>query len=243
MTRAYDELYISRAQKTMAQTLDRAVNEYGMELQEFFSLFLVSSVSSRFQVGDCSIIAGRSGAELVRMVLEETGLNESGVNETVSEETVLDETGPNESGRLADKRSQEQDFRADRSKEYWTGWTIAYYQWYSAMTFHQIQRRVPIESVRDMYPQYHEMDILQFCDAMEERICSEASQQETRLGFYRRRLGLSQSQLAQTAEIPVRTIQQYEQRRKDINRAQANYLIRLARVLGCREADLMERRG
>jgi DNA-binding XRE family transcriptional regulator len=32
---------------------------------------------------------------------------------------------------------------------------------------------------------------------------------------------LSQSQLAEETGIPVKTIQQYEQRRKDINKAQA----------------------
>ena len=41
--------------------------------------------------------------------------------------------------------------------------------------------------------------------------------------------------------IPLRTIQQYEQRQKNINKAQAEYLVALARVLCCEVEDLMEK--
>ena len=51
---------------------------------------------------------------------------------------------------------------------------------------------------------------------------------------------LSQSQLAEETGIPVKTIQQYEQRRKDINKAQAEYVIKLSQVLCCKPQELME---
>ena len=41
--------------------------------------------------------------------------------------------------------------------------------------------------------------------------------------------------------IPVRIIQQYEQRKKNINKAQAEYLVVLARVLYCGVDDLLEK--
>ncbi len=47
--------------------------------------------------------------------------------------------------------------------------------------------------------------------------------------------------LAGQADVPVRTIQQYEQRQKDINKAQAETLLRLARALNCNVEDLMEK--
>ena len=53
--------------------------------------------------------------------------------------------------------------------------------------------------------------------------------------------GLSQSELAGQADVPVRTIQQYEQRQKDINKAQAETLLRLACALNCNVEDLMEK--
>ena len=40
--------------------------------------------------------------------------------------------------------------------------------------------------------------------------------------------------------IAIKTIQQYEQGRKDINKAQAEYVIKLAQVLCCNPVDLLE---
>ena len=42
------------------------------------------------------------------------------------------------------------------------------------------------------------------------------------------------------ADIPLKTIQQYEQRQKNINKARAEYVIRLSRVLQCEPEDLLE---
>ena len=39
----------------------------------------------------------------------------------------------------------------------------------------------------------------------------------------------------------MRTIQQYEQRQKNINKAQAEYLVMLAQVLYCQVTDLLEK--
>jgi transcriptional regulator with XRE-family HTH domain len=52
--------------------------------------------------------------------------------------------------------------------------------------------------------------------------------------------GLTQSQLSEETGIPIKTIQQYEQGRKDINKAQAEYVIKLAQVLCCNPVDLLE---
>lgn len=53
--------------------------------------------------------------------------------------------------------------------------------------------------------------------------------------------GLSQSELAKLADVPLRTIQQYEQRQKDINKAQATTLLHFSRVLNCKMEDLLEK--
>ena len=46
--------------------------------------------------------------------------------------------------------------------------------------------------------------------------------------------------LAEKADVPLRTIQQYEQKQKNINHARADYVIRLAKALYCRPEDLLE---
>ena len=83
------------------------------------------------------------------------------------------------------------------------------------------------------------MDIRQFCDRM--NALYRASQPESNLKRLRSKAGLSQRELAEISGIPLRTIQQYEQRQKNINKAQAEYLVMLARALCCGVEDFIEK--
>ena len=120
---------------------------------------------------------------------------------------------------------------AEASAEYWAGGALAYYQWACGRSFRSIQALVPIVQIAVMYSPYHEMDISGFCAAMD-RLCAEAYPQ-TNLQERRVLAGLSQSQLASATGVPVRTIQQYEQRQKSIIKAQVQYLVALACGLHC----------
>ena len=51
---------------------------------------------------------------------------------------------------------------------------------------------------------------------------------------------LTQRQLAEQSGVPLRTLQQYEQGQKNINKAQAEYVIALARATYCQPSDLLE---
>lgn len=50
----------------------------------------------------------------------------------------------------------------------------------------------------------------------------------------------SESQLAKRSNVSLRSIQMYEQRNKDINKASAETVLSLAKVLGCTMEDLLE---
>jgi DNA-binding XRE family transcriptional regulator len=50
---------------------------------------------------------------------------------------------------------------------------------------------------------------------------------------------LSQSQLAYLSNVNVRNIKTYEQNENDINKAQVNILLSLARVLNCSIEDIL----
>ena len=63
---------------------------------------------------------------------------------------------------------------------------------------------------------------------------------QTNLKRIREAAGLSQSYLAVEAGVSLRSVQMYEQRNKDINKAQALTLAKIARVLGCDVEDLLE---
>ncbi len=62
----------------------------------------------------------------------------------------------------------------------------------------------------------------------------------TKLKRTRNAIGYSQKQLAELSGVSLRSIQMYEQRQKDINKAQSDSLYRLAKVLGCTMEDLLE---
>lgn len=55
----------------------------------------------------------------------------------------------------------------------------------------------------------------------------------------REKNGLSQSELAKKADINLRTLQDYEQNRKNINNAKAITVYKISKVLNCKIIDLL----
>ena len=217
MMYAYDEMYLKNAQYNLGSMLDFAVYSAGQSLSVFYDLFIKSHIAKGFAHGSPKYVAGRSGIELALDLYYELYGSDREITAAAKDSSV-----PNDS----------------RSPEFWAGYALAYYQWYSALSFAHINEIVPIESVLSMYPKYHEMDIRQFVDRMEE--VRNDSSRLTRLKAYRMKLGLSQSELASLCDIPLKTIQNFEQRRKDINKASVDYVIRLSRALHCTVEDLTE---
>lgn len=123
-----------------------------------------------------------------------------------------------------------------RSPEYWVGWALAYYQWYSNRTFKEITSVVKPSTMLQWYPTLHEADIMRFVETMDEQL----KVKETNLKRLRERAGLSQAQLAQLSGVSIRSIQLYEQRQNDISKAQLNILEALARTLNCSVFDLID---
>ena len=212
MIHAYDKIYLDKARTALGRMLDFAVYDLKYDIEDFFALFITSGIAARFEKGDFGVIVGMSGVELAYKVLELTK----------GEETRI-----------------KPQYSADRSEEYWAGWALAYYQWDTALSFEEIVRAVPMKRIVEMYSPYHEMDIRQFCDKMNELY--RTAQPETNLKALRQRSGLSQRELSEQSGVPLRTIQQYEQRQKSINKAQAEYLLMLARTLCCDIEDLIEK--
>ena len=210
MMRAYDELYLGKARMTLAWMFDYAVNGCRIEIEDYYRMFLMSSYVRRFETGNCSVVAGLSGVELAQRVILEH----------------------DEQVELPDPV-----FSLDRSPEYWLGFYLSYYQWYNNLKFEQITSKVTISDILLMYRKYHEMDVRHFVVALDEM---RQERQVVRLQEYRKRICLSQRELAEKADVPLRTIQQYEQKQKNINHARVDYVMRLAQALYCRPDDLME---
>lgn len=209
---AYDKVYLDCAKRVLGRMLDFAVHDLKYSIQEFFSLFIKSGIAERFGKGDYTILAGKSGVEVAYEVLEKMQID-------------AERTAPK--------------YVVNRSEEYWTGWALAHYQWETALSFEEIEKFIPIHYVKALYSPYHEMDIKHFIEKMNELY--RAAKPDTNLKTKRKQVGLSQSELAKLSGIPVRTIQQYEQRQKHINKAQVEYLFKLSNALGCSVECLMEK--
>ena len=208
---AYSDDYLTSAQRILGDMLDFAVNTYDMDIDKFFEMFLVSNVSRQFEIGNPTYVAGKTGCELVKEVIRDSGL----VMEEYPDEMYL-----------------------DKSPEYWSGWALAYYQWYTGRTFIKIYKVVSVQELLDMYDVYHEMDIQKFVDEINERW--EAFYTDTNLKRIRLISGLSQRELAELSNVPLRQIQLFEQRQRNINHTRAIDVLKLAKILGCKSEELLE---
>ena len=99
-------------------------------------------------------------------------------------------------------------FSEDRSPEYWAGWALAEYQWFSGRRFKDIFERIPLSKIINMYSVYHKMDISQFIGSMEKFYTETIL--ETKLKRIRENRGISQSELAKLSGVELRSIQMYE---------------------------------
>ena len=208
MIHAYDKNYLSKAQNNLASMFDFAVYDLEEELSDFYQKFLMSKICPQFERGESTVIVGKSGVELAL--------------EIMGDESLASKYRPT----------------ADRTPEYWCGWVLAYFQWYTNLSFREIENYIPISEVLAMYSPYHEMDISQFCDKMIELYNKRKN--NTNLKKLRLDAGLSQSELSEISDIPVRTIQQYEQNQKNINAAKAETVVKLAKALNTSVEKLME---
>ena len=90
-----------------------------------------------------------------------------------------------------------------------------------------------------MYAPLHEADISKFTDIVDAKVREYFA--DTNLKRIRTLYGCTQAELAKRSNVRLRSIQMYEQRNKDINKAGAETVLSLAKVLGCTMEDLLEK--
>lgn len=207
---AYDSDYVYHAQKNFGHMVDFAVNTCDYDIDEFFVMFLASSISEQFENGNPAYIAGKTGPELVRLVVQE----------------------------IKDEEIEEQDVMfLDKSPEYWLGWSLCFYAWKKNYKFAYILKAVSAGDMIGMYDTLHEADITKFVTAMDERLSGFYT--ATALTRRRNEIGISQAELASRSGVNVRVIQSYEQRLRDISKAQLTIVSNLAHALDCSVEDLL----
>lgn len=211
MIHAYDNQYLDDAMKCLGEAMDYAVNGCQMNMDSFLELFIGSGYAEQFAAGVPKYVSGVSGTELVMDVLTKSGMG-------------------------MDFPQARIDY--DCSLEYWSGWILAYYQWYTGRSFKEILKHITMQEIEKLYPTLHEASEKKFVDTVNRMI--RKKNPITRLQAQRKISGYSQRELAQKVGVNLRTLQQYEIRAKDINKAAGVTLLALAKVLGCRVEDLLE---
>lgn len=209
MTHAYNRIYLEDVMNNLGSMLDCAVNATHCEPTVFYEMFLVSGVASQIESGNPRYLSGLSGIELMWLVF----------------------------GKSSDKAIPDDLLYVlfDRTPEYWAGWVLAYYQWYSNRSFSFLQRNgLSIDTVLSLYPTMHEADLSKFVQVADTLIEQHLQSHKPPLKAIRKQTGLTQKELSDLSGVSLRMIQAYEQGDQNIMKAEAQTVFALSRVLGCR---------
>ena len=211
MTHAYRKKYLKNAARNFGDMMAYAVNDCALDGCRYLHMFISSGLAQQFEHGNLNVIIQKSGVDLaIEAITNATG------NAPIAVPSVADY----------------------ETSEYWGGWALAHYQWYTARRFSSILRFMPFSDILDMYYSLHTEDITKFYEIADEIYIN--ARPQTNLNRIREIAGLSQAKLATEAGVSLRLIEMYEQREKDINKAQVLHAIKIARALGCEVEDLME---
>ena len=215
MITAYDETYLPDAMANLAGAFDYALNDCVLPVGLFMDFFATSEAAALFGRGTPKYVCGMSGEELVAEIMRQTGW-----------------------ARIIDMPPVA--LRTGSTPEYWAGWVLAYCQWARGVRFSDILDVLSLDDIVRLHPTLHEADESRFVDVYDERAAHNRTEGDSRLHTIRVRAGLSQSGLARRSGVTLRSIQMYEQRQKNTNRASAEAVYRLACALRCSMEGLLQ---
>lgn len=222
---AYNSNYLTDVQSNIGAMLDCGINTLEFDAKEFYNMFLASDMSDKLNKGDAYTVCTLGGVELAEYVICYAMNNSNSIHVKKASDPAFNE-------HLNDAIINV------NSKEYWAGKVIAEYAWEKNISFQELDRYISIENVMSLYDDFKDADTLMISIRLDEMMKEKSS--VAKLKIRREFMGLSQSELAKVSEVPLRTLQQYEQKRKNINNAKAVYLVNLASALRCDVRDLME---
>ncbi len=208
---AYSEMYLDDAMRNMGEMIEYGEEACGVEQDLLMRMFVRSGYADRWEKGDPRVICGLSGTELCRRLIEETF-----------------EGRETEPAPLV---------RYDTGEAYWRGYVLAYYQWRSCRSFPEILAYIEREDLQRMYPAYHTASEEKTMDELDALLQRRGS--VSRLQRYRKRLGISQQELAERSGVNLRTLQEYEVGRKDLRKAAAKTVLALSGSLWCSPSELI----
>ena len=205
-----DGLYDLEMREKLGVFFDIAVDRCGLRGQEAAELFVASGLAEQFERQNPGFVAGKSGAELVLWAFEQC----------CQDCTLEDGT------------------YTPISPDYWVGYMLALFQISTGWPYARVFERMSYADLREMY--HWCMDKSE--EEVVEQILAELRKRPAgrRLRKVRKAAGLTQKQLAERTGVSMRSIQQYEEGKKDINKAAVGSVHKMSLVLGCCMEDLLE---
>ncbi len=212
MSCAYHEMYLYDACRNLGELTEYAYEACHTPIDRALHYFVVSGYAARFEDGDPAVVSGLSGTELYCRSADACG----------------------------DSMEKWPDalIRYDTDADYWIGYILAYFQWANSLSFQNIITVFTADDLLRMYPALHTASEEKAADTLLGLYRNRRSAC-LRLQEYRKRLGMTQAELARASGVNLRTLQQYESGAKRINKAAAESVIALADVLRCHPSDLM----
>ena len=139
MIHAYDDQYLDDAMICLGEAMDYVANICQIEMDCFLELFIGTGYAEQFGAGVPKYVSGLSGTELAMDIL-----TKSGIYNTFPQAKI----------------------EYSYSPQYWSGWILAYYQWYTGRSFKEIQKYITMQEIEKLYPTLHEASEKKFVDTV-----------------------------------------------------------------------------
>lgn len=212
MMHAYNKYYLDDVMLAMGAMFDYAVNACGQGVELFHFRFLASGVACQIEKRNPRYLSGLSGVEMAREVLCKTGSMVPATNDYVIDQG---------------------------STEFWTGWTLAYLQWYLNVSFSVLQQRgMGIAELYSNYGTLHEADLSKTVDIVRGRLV-ESFKNDNPLKTARKNAGLTQEELASLTGSSLSAIRAYEQGQLNISNAAAESVLKICQEIGCSLSSML----
>ena len=211
MTRAYSEIYLEDAMRTLGEAVDFALCDQGMNPAELTAILSNALEMKQLERGMPRVVCGMAGDELARDIIAHAGLNPVECREA---------------------------YPFDRSPQYWAGWVLAYTQWMCSLGFNELLEVAPLDWIIGSYHPLHEAPEDIFAQIVIDK-WNKTQTGKKGLKAARKAAGLTQKELAVQSGVKLRAIQLYEQNQLDLRRASVSSALALANTLDCDIEDLI----
>lgn len=220
---SYKEEFLPIATRVLGKAFHFAAAHLPGGAERFYELFSNSTLAQHFATNPTTFTSHGSGIELVLNLCDSEG------SESLD---IL----------LQTKRSHS---NKELQLATWSGELLAYFQWYTSLPFKTIWSSLSLTDLLHTYPKGHPKTefkkyLFDATNLLIKKHRVNLVRTETKLKQKRQKRGITQKELSSLSGVSIRAIQQYEQRVKDIDKAQARSVYKIAQAISCPLEDLLE---